>query len=146
MSDGACAGCGKTIAAAETLYSTTGKPICQACFDKQDLAATRAAGKWTLPGIAAAFGIAPFLFSASSYSVEMENNKVTHFSYHDPIAIMGGIACAVLAIVLFLRATKSSPELGGKASRYLIPLALLALGAVQIARGFGVFVDPASLH
>jgi len=85
--------------------------------------------------IAAIAGAVPFGFSLSSSSSETINGQVVEASYFDPVAVAGG-AVAVLAALwsfVLLRKTMAAQ----KSIRLVAGLALVGLGAFQLARGLG---------
>ena len=83
-------------------------------------------------------GLVPFVISAASTSSVTENGHVVSFSYRDNVAIGAGVVAVLCGIVAAALAAKHKS--GG--ARLAIGIAVLALGAYQIARGFGVFASP----
>ena len=83
-------------------------------------------------------GLIPFVISSASTSSVTENGKVVSFSYHDNIAIIAGVVAVLCGIVAAATATKNKSG----STRLAIGIAVLVLGAFQIARGFGVFASP----
>lgn len=83
-------------------------------------------------------GLVPFVISTASTSTVTENGRTVSFSYHDNVAIIGGVIAVLCGIVAATMAAKNKS--GG--TRLAIGIAVLALGAFQIARGFGVFASP----
>jgi hypothetical protein len=85
----------------------------------------------TLTIIGAIAAIVPFVIHASSSSSVTENGVVVASSYRDNVALAGGI----VAVLCGLAAAALARRSGG--ARIGIAIAVLALGAYQIARGLG---------
>lgn len=80
-------------------------------------------------------GAVPFFFHLTSSSSVTENGVVTQAVYRDYAAIGGGAAGAVLGGVAALAALRGPAP---KLARLGIALGALALGLVQLTRGFGI--------
>jgi hypothetical protein len=83
-------------------------------------------------------GLVPFVINAASTSSVTENGQIVSFSYRDNVAIAAGVVAVLCGIVAAAMAAKNKS--GG--TRLAIGIAVLALGAFQIARGFGMFASP----
>ena len=83
-------------------------------------------------------GLIPFVISTASTSSVTENGQVVSFTYRDNIAINAGVIAILCGIVAAATAAKNK---SGR-TRLAIGIAVIALGAFQIARGFGVFASP----
>lgn len=89
---------------------------------------------WSVVTIGVVAGLVPLGIQTSSSSAVFENGRVVSSTYRDWLAIGGGavaLGCGLLAAVLAVKAKQTQ--------RIAIGLAVLALGAFQIARGLGVF-------
>jgi TPR repeat protein len=92
-------------------------------------------------GLATAGGIAgavPFAIQSATYSVTTVDGAVTSFVYRDWLAVVCGVAAAILAIATL----RAAPRNLIRKQAIAAGLGLLVLGAAQIARGFGVFATP----
>lgn len=87
--------------------------------------------------LAGALALLPFICSMSSYNYETVNGRVTNFSYLDIADV--GLGVAAILLGLFNIRLLSIPP---RHYRIALLIAVLLLGAFQIARGLGVFIDP----
>ncbi|HEX7702970.1 MAG TPA: hypothetical protein VF403_19665 [Kofleriaceae bacterium] len=78
------------------------------------------------------------MISTASTSSVTENGKIVSFSYRDNIAIIAGVVAILCGIVAAATAAKNKSG----STRLAIGIAVIVLGAFQIARGFGVFASP----
>ena len=85
----------------------------------------------TLTIIGAIAGIVPFFIHITSSSSVSENGQVISATYRDNVALAGG----VVAVLCGLAAAAIARKAAG--SRIGIAIAVLALGAYQIAHGLG---------
>ena len=85
----------------------------------------------TLAGIGGLAGLVPFFIHATSSSTVTVNGEVTSATYHDNVALVGGVIALLCGIAALALARKS----GG--SRIGMAIAVVALGAYQIAHGLG---------
>jgi hypothetical protein len=82
-------------------------------------------------------GLIPFVISSVSTSSVTENGVTIASTYRDNVAIGAGAVALVLGIVAAALAAKNKTG----STRLAIGIAVIALGAFQIARGFGVFAS-----
>ena len=135
--EGTCVSCARTISGSDMLYTAAGALVCPACFDKADLAATiqRKPAPWALVYIGAIVGLIPLLVRMGSATVITIDGAVVEESYRDWVAIGGGfvaLGCGLVAAGLSLSSRPITQQLG-------LAVAVLALGAFQLMRGFGQF-------
>lgn len=100
--------------------------------DGGDVSISSAGKTWLIVGLVA--GIVPFMLSSSSSSSVTVNGHVVESTYRDNVAIAGG-AVALLCGVLAAIAERKPSSVRG--TRLAMAVGVLALGAYQIARGFG---------
>ncbi len=81
-------------------------------------------------------GIAPFFVSCSSSSTSTVNGRVVESSYFDLFAVVGGAIAVLVALSMLGQLGVTAPE--DKAKRSGVFVLMIALGAFQILRGFGV--------
>jgi hypothetical protein len=86
-------------------------------------------------GIAA--GLIPFGLSFHTSSATSLNGVVTSATYLDYVALAGGAVALVLGVASIGSIARVEPALRGK--RIGLTVLVIALGALQIARGLGVF-------
>ena len=138
MGTTSCQGCGTAITTETTLYTADARAVCQACFDKQDLASTTGRG-WMFAAHAGVVCIlVTFLVSTTSTSMTTEGDRVTSFVYRDWIAVGCGATAGALGLVALVLALRA------KAKRVLLlyPIAVILAGGYKVATGFGVFAQP----
>jgi hypothetical protein len=130
-----CQLCGKAITGDEVMYTPDAKVVCPGCFDTADVAATvaRSSGATGLAVGGAIVGAIPFFVHVTESSTVMVNGEVVSGTTRDYIALACGVVAALLGAIVAGGAIRS--KAGGKA--LAIGLAVVALGAYQIARGFG---------
>jgi hypothetical protein len=129
-----CQTCGKAIDGGEVMYTPDAKVVCPGCFDKVDVAATAARGSGIgLVGAGVIAGVIPFFVHVSESSSVMVNGEVVSATSRDYIAL----ACGVVAALLGAMAAAGAVRSKGGTRALAIGLAVIALGAYQIARGFG---------
>jgi hypothetical protein len=100
--------------------------------DGGDVSISSASKTWLIIGLVA--GIIPLLFSSSSSSSVTVNGQVVESTYRDNFAIAGGavaIFCGVLAAI-----SERKPS-SVRSKRLAMAIGMVALGAYQVARGFG---------
>jgi hypothetical protein len=120
-------------------YTSDARVVCDACADRVELVcATERARPKGYAIAALLIALVPFGLSFSEASWSSANGVVTSYTYRDWFAIVGGTTAAVLgAFHLYLAWRSRAPR-----SSFLLGVAALALGAVQLARGFGMFWSP----
>lgn len=92
--------------------------------------------------IAAVLALAPFICNMNTYSFSITNGRVTSFSYFDTAAVvLGGLAVVVSLSNLRLLG-QTAPD--KRVIRIIVIVALVAVGAYQVMRGLGMFIDPQS--
>lgn len=130
-----CQMCGKAIIGDEVLYTADAKVVCPGCFATADVAATasRSSGALGLLGAGAIAGVLPFFVHVSESSSVMVNGEVVSATSRDYIALACGVVAALLGAITAAGAVRS--KAGGAA--LAMRLAVIALGAYQIAHGFG---------
>lgn len=130
-----CQMCGTAITGDEVLYTADARVVCRGCFDTADVAAAtaRSAGGVGLLTAGAIAGVIPFLFHASESSTVVVNGEVVNAMSRDYVALACGAVAALLGAIAAYGAVTS--KAGGAA--LLMRLAIVALGAYQIARGLG---------
>jgi hypothetical protein len=84
-------------------------------------------------------GVIPFAMSMSSSSFSSVNGHVTSFVYRDWLAVACGVIAAICGVITVLAARKEQLRRGVALAA---GIAVLALGCLQVARGFGVFESP----
>jgi len=87
------------------------------------------------PYTALAFGIATFFIQINSFSSTSSNGVMTSCSYIDFFALIAG---AILVLIGLGRVFKAK----GEPAVMLVSLAVAGLGALHIARGFGLIMSP----
>jgi hypothetical protein len=119
-----CSACGKTVTGGDVMYTAAAALVCPACFDKADLAVThdRAFASTGLVAAGIVTGVIPFVLS-----IRVTEGGVSR----DWVAVI----CGLIAIGFGVFAA-----IGGKGKGRAIgpAAAVIALGAFQLARGFGV--------
>jgi hypothetical protein len=85
----------------------------------------------TIAGIGGIAGVVPFFIHSTTVSTVTENGNVVSASFRDNVALGGGI----IALLCGLAAAAMARKSGG--SRMGIAVAVIALGAYQIAHGLG---------
>jgi hypothetical protein len=131
-----CQMCGKAIMGDEVMYTTDAKVVCPGCFDTADVAvaATRSSGASGLLAGGAIAGLIPLFVHISESSTVMVNGEVVNATTRDYLALACGVVAALIGGIAAAGAVRS--KAGGRA--LAIALAVVALGAYQIAHGFGV--------
>jgi hypothetical protein len=132
--------CGAAVSGKDVLYAPDGRVVCGACFAKLDPAAGAAGPPWR--GFAIAGGIAgaiPFAIHMATTSMTTMNGEVTSFVYRDWIAVACGVIAITLGAITIGAARKEQLRRG---LAFAAGIGIALLGALQIARGFGVFEDP----
>ena len=81
-------------------------------------------------------GIIPFFASCSSQSTRTVNGRVVESSYFDLVAVVGGTIAALMAVWVLTQLDTTAPE--DKVKRLGVFVVMLALGAFQVLRGFGM--------
>ena len=130
----ACSSCATPVAEQALLYDAQARPVCQACFDRAPPVSSGAGSRMGAGIAGLVCGAIPFGVSFATTSSTTMNGEVTSFVYRDWLAVvLGGlaIACGAVAVV-------------GKRDARSVGIAALAiaLGALQVARGFGLFASP----
>lgn len=139
---GTCSVCGVAVSGAEVLYTPDGAIVCPRDFANVDVAASGRAPPWRIFAIAGGVvGAIPFAVTVSSSSSVMVNGEVTDFVYRDWIAVACGVVAATLGVVTLWSARGEQLR---RAVAIAAGLGVLALGGLQIARGFGVGAQPAT--
>lgn len=95
----------------------------------EDLSIRRTDKTFTIIGGIA--GVVPFFVHSTTFSSVSENGHVVSATYRDNVAL----ACGAVALLCGLAAGAMARKSGG--SRIGIAIALIALGAYQIAHGLG---------
>jgi TPR repeat protein len=131
-----CSGCATALVASDVLYGPDARPLCADCFAKVDLRATERRGqRFGVIATGGVVGLVPFAVSMSEASWSTVNGVVEHATYRDWFAVVGGVAAAMLALFGLATSARRAGSIG-------LGCAVVALGALQIARGFGVFWSP----
>jgi hypothetical protein len=131
----ACSGCGKALAESDVLYTSDARAVCDNCFGQADVRdiQTRASSlELGLAGVGLAIGVAPFAASVTTLS-----NVGGHVTYRDWVAIPGGAIAAGFGAAALVMTLRGRRKLGMLA----LAIGVVALGAYQLARGFGVFAS-----
>jgi len=137
----ACSACGQAVAGGDVLYTQNAEIVCPRCFARDDLVATAARRDHRGLGAGLAIGVIPFAFHVSWSSSTTVNGEVTSYTSRDAVALV----CGALALLIALFAAPGA--LRGKARRRrALCGAVLALGAFQLAQGFGAFNSVAEAH
>jgi hypothetical protein len=85
----------------------------------------------TLTMIGGIAGVVPFFIHSTTFSTVTENGNVVSSSFRDNVALGGGIVAVLCGLAAAAMARKSG------SSRVGIGVAVLVLGAYQIAHGLG---------
>jgi 2-keto-3-deoxy-6-phosphogluconate aldolase len=130
-----CQTCGKAIIGDEVLYTADAKVVCPGCFDTADVAATasRGAGATKLYAAGAITAMVPFMFHVSESSTVMVNGEVVSATSRDYFALACGAVAALLGAIGMVGAARSK----ARAVALTGWVAVIALGAYQIAHGLG---------
>ena len=137
-----CSSCGVAVRGANVLYAPDGRIVCPTCFGKLDPNLEAAKPRWRTFALAGAVvGAVPFALQMSSSSFTTVNGQVTSFVYRDWLAIMCGVVALVLGGITVVLARREHLQ---RALAFAAAIAIVALGAGQIARGVGVFAQPPS--
>jgi hypothetical protein len=88
----------------------------------------------TLTIIGGIAGVVPFFIHSTTFSSVTENGNVVSSSYRDNVALAGGVVAVLCGLAAAAMARKAG-KAGG--NRLVIAIAVLALGAYQIAHGLG---------
>src|SRR3954466_15226227 len=130
-----CAVCGTAITGSDVMYASDGRTVCTKCFGNMDApAASALAAPWRKLAVAGAVvGAIPFFAHVSTSETLTVNGDTASFVYRDYVAIGCGIAAAVLGALALRAAPKEQPQ---RKSGLTGSLVVLALGILQIARGF----------
>jgi|GEM_PF-1669533 uncharacterized membrane protein len=87
--------------------------------------------------IAAILGIAPFFLNLSSTTTTSSNGRITSFQQIDYVDILFGALCIIVILTTIRLWSRTRPQ--DLMKRRIVFVALLALGAFQIASGLGIF-------
>ena len=135
-----CAVCGTALARSDILYAPDGRVVCPKHFAEIDLSAGGTSPPWRISAIAGGIvGAIPFGIHVSSSSMSTVNGHVTSFVYRDWIAVICGVIAMICGVLTVVAARKEQLR---RALAFAAGIGVLALGGVQIARGFGVFESP----
>jgi TPR repeat protein len=137
-----CSGCGIAVSGVEVMYTPDAKVVCPKCFAATDAVAVPSSGPWKGFAIAGAVvGAVPFGLRMATVSSSSVNGEVVSFVYRDWIAVICGVIAVALGLVTLWMARGETLR---KALAIGAGVGVLALGGLQIARGFGVFATPDS--
>lgn len=130
-----CQSCGATVAGQDVLYTADARLVCPNCYYKAALAPAsgRGSGSAGLVTAGGLVGLVPFLFHVTESSTVIVNGETVSATSRDYIAL----ACGVVALVLGAIAAAGGVRAKASTGRMALRIAVIALGALQIARGFG---------
>ncbi len=139
-----CAVCGVAVGDAGVVSSADARVVCPTCSGANDAVAAVSGGPWKgLASAGAIVGAVPFGLSMATVSSSTVNGEVTSFVYRDWIAVVCGVIALVLGVVTLWMSRSEKLRRGLAIGA---GIGVLALGGLQIARGFGVFATPPSDH
>ncbi len=129
-----CARCSAEFADAQLVFSAEGEvcPPCAATLDAGAASAPARLGPVAIVGLVA--GLAPFALSVRSSQTTTVNGQVVASSSIDYIAQIGGGIALLAGLVALVAASRAAEKKRPAA----IAGAVLLLGALQLARGFGL--------
>jgi len=135
-----CSVCGVAVSGASVLYAPDGRIVCPACSSKLGPPLDASKPPWRMFAIAGVVvAAAPFAVHMSTSSSTTFNGEVTSFIYRDWIAIICGVVAVMLGGIAVIVARREQLR---RALAIAAGVGVAALGAIQIARGFGVFEKP----
>jgi hypothetical protein len=125
----ACAACGIEVEESDLFMSDKGE-VCASC-DLDDEIGSKGLmlGPLTITALVCAIG--PFFFSISSSS-----SSASGYTYIDYVALPGGAGALLIGVAALATAKKSG---GDQMRNFAASAGAIALGVIQVLRGFGKF-------
>jgi len=128
----ACAQCAEDFEDAVLVFSSSGE-VCPDCSEALEAPAKARLSPAAIVGLGA--GFLPFVFSFRTSQSTTVNGQVVSSSSLGYVALLGGGIALLAGVVALLGASKATD----KKKAMAVAGAVLLLGALQLARGFGLF-------